>query len=96
MGNSLAATAPVFSPPGHLPIQGMSASNRECPHLISEGTETTGIRESVNQGRLCVHTHSSEEAYHKKEWVEARNTRIPPGRGNPPTKEILTAKNRRR
>ena len=23
----------------------------------------------------------------KKEWVEAGNTRIPPGRGNPPTKE---------
>ena len=28
--------------------------------------------------------------YHKKEQVEAVNTRIPPGRGNPPTKELPT------
>ena len=33
---------------------------------------------------------------HKKEYIEAVNTRIPPGRGNPPTKETPTAKNRRR
>ena len=39
---------------------------RECLHLISEGTETTGTRESVNQGRLCMHTHRPEKAYHKK------------------------------
>ena len=32
----------------------------------------------------------------KKGWVEAGNTRIPPGKGNPPTKETPTAKNRRR
>ena len=34
--------------------------------------------------------------YHKKEWVEAVNTNIPPGRGNPPTKEPPTDNNRRR
>ena len=34
--------------------------------LILEGTETTGTRESMNQGRLCMHTHSLEKAYHKK------------------------------
>ena len=46
--------------PGSVPIhRGVSA-----PH--SEGTETTGTRESANQGRLCTHTHSQEEAYHKK------------------------------
>ena len=65
---------------------GMCPATGECLHLISEGTETTGTRESGNQGRLCMHTHSPEEAYHKKEWVEAGNTKIPPGRGNPPTK----------
>ena len=32
----------------------------------------------------------------KKEWVETGNTRIPPGRGNPPTKESPTENNRRR
>ena len=36
----------------------------ECQHLISEGTEATGTGDSVNQGRLCMHTHSLEEAYH--------------------------------
>ena len=38
----------------------------------------------------------SERMLNKKEWVEAKNTRIPPGRGNPPTKETPTDKNRRR
>ena len=76
--------------------QGLCTFTGEGPHLISEGTENTGTRESVNQGRLCTHTHSPEEAYQKKEWVEAGNTRIPPGRGNPPTKETLTDKKRRR
>ena len=96
LGNSSAATAPVPSPSGHLPVQGLCASTRECPHLISEGTETTGTRESENQGRLCAHIHSPEETYHKKEWVEARNTRVPPGRGNQQTKETPTDKNRRK
>ena len=45
--------------------QGVCTSTGECLHLISEGTETTGTGESANQGRLCVHTHSTE-AYHKK------------------------------
>ena len=97
LGNSTAATAPVSSPPSHPPIQGACAPTRECLHLISEGAETTGTRESANQRRLYMHTHSPEKAYHKKkEWVEAGNTRIPPGRGNPPTKETPTDKNRRR
>ena len=74
----------------------LCAPTGECPHLISEGTETTGTRESVNQRRLCTHIHIPEEAYHKKEWVEAGNIRIPPGRGNPPTKETPTDKKRRR
>ena len=70
----------------------MCPATSECLHLISEGNETTGTRESANQGRLCVHTHSPVEAYHKKEWVEAGNTRIPTGRGNPPTKKTPTDK----
>ena len=41
--------------------------NKECPHLISEGTETTGTGESANQGRLRTHSPSPEEAYHNKE-----------------------------
>ena len=49
------------------PQQGLYALTRECPHLISEGTETTGTRENVNQGRLPTHTHNMEEAYHKIE-----------------------------
>ena len=91
------------SPRGGYPVtrstpndRGVCPSTRECLHLISEGTETTGTRESANQGSLCSHTHSPEEAYHKKEWVEAWITRIPPGRGNPPTKETPTDKKRRR
>ena len=40
--------------------------NLECLHLISEVTETTGTRESVNHGRLCMHIHSPEKAYRKK------------------------------
>ena len=74
LGNSPAATASVSSPPGHLPVQGLCTPTGECPHLILEGTETTDTRESANQGRLRAQTHSLEEAYHKKEWVEARNT----------------------
>ena len=35
-----------------------------------------------------------EEAYHKTECVEAGNTRIPPGRGNTPTKETPMDKKR--
>ena len=42
-----------------------------------------------------MHTHRPEEAYHKKGWAEAGNTRIPTGRGNPPTKETPTDKNRK-
>ena len=76
-------------------LQGLCTSTADCWHLISEGSETTGTRESANQGRLCSHTHSPEEAYHKKEWVEAGNTRIPPRRENPPKKETPTDKNRR-
>ena len=60
----------------------MYALTGECPHLTAEGTETTGTEQgvynserpkttgtggSVNQGRLRTHTHSLEEAYHKKE-----------------------------
>ena len=45
---------------------GVCAPTGEYPHLISEGTETTGIGERMNQGRPCTHTHSPEEAYHKK------------------------------
>ena len=75
---------------------GVCPATGECLHLISEGTETTGTRESENQGRLYTPTHSPEKAYHKKEWVEAVNKMIPPGRGNPPTKETPTDKKRRR
>ena len=76
--------------------QRVCPSTRECLQLITEGTETTGTRETVNQGRLCTHTHSPEKAYHKKEWVEAENTRIPSGRGNPTTKQTPADKKRRR
>ena len=76
--------------------QSLCAPTGECLHLISEGVETTGTGESVNQGRRCVHTHSPEEAYHKKEWVEAGNTRITTRTGNPPTKETPTDKKRTR
>ena len=96
LGKPLAATDPVSSPPSHQSVRGVFASTSECPHLILEGTETTDTRESANQGRLRAQTHSLEEAYHKKEWVEARNTGIPPGRGKAPTKESPTNKNRRR
>ena len=42
-------------------------SEWECLHLsYSEVTETTGTRESANQGRLCTNTHIPEKAYHKK------------------------------
>ena len=47
--------------------RGGCPSTRHCLHLISEGAETTGTRESVHQGRVHMHTHSREEAYHKKE-----------------------------
>ena len=60
LGNSPAATASVSSPPGHLPVQGLCTPTGECPHLILEGTETTGTGESVNQGRLLMHTHGLE------------------------------------
>ena len=113
LGNSPAATAPVSSPPHHPSrncahlisegaetagtTQGRVPSEWECLHLNSAGTETTGTRESANQRRLYMHTHSPEKAYHKKkEWVEAGNTRIPPTRGNPSTKETPTDKKRRR
>ena len=77
-------------------LPGVCLPTGEGLHLISEGTETTRTRESANQGRLCMHTHSLEKAYHKKKkCVEAGNTRIPPRRGNPPTKETPTDKNRR-
>ena len=58
LGNSPAAKAPVSSPPRH--------PSGDCAHLISEGAENTGTWEIANQGRLCTHTHSSENAYHKK------------------------------
>ena len=45
---------------------GLYALTRECPHLILEGIETTGTRESVNQEMLCAHTINPEEDYHKK------------------------------
>ena len=54
--------------------QGLCVLTGECPQLIEEGTETTGTRESVNQGRFHTHNHSPEEAYHKKEWVEDGTT----------------------
>ena len=39
---------------------------------------------------------STEDTEKTDKQVEAVNTRIPPGRGNPPTKEPPTHKNRRR
>ena len=50
----------------------LCAPTGECPHLISEGTETTGTRESANQGRLCAYTHIPELAYHKKRVGRSR------------------------
>ena len=62
LGNSPIATATVSSPPGHLPIPAVCTLTRECahpppptlcaptwesPHLISEGTETTGTNQGV-------------------------------------------------
>ena len=47
-------------------LPGVCLPTGEGLHLISEGTETTRTRESANQGRLCMHTHSLEKAYHKK------------------------------
>ena len=75
--------------------QGLCATTGKCLDLISEGTETTSTRETENQGRF-THTPSPENTYHKKEWVGDENTRIPPGRGNPPTKETAIDKNRRK
>ena len=46
--------------------QGVCPPTREGLHLISEGTETIGTGESVNQGRLCLHTHSREKTYDKQ------------------------------
>ena len=55
---------------------GVCLPTRVCMHplgsvctssqLILEGTGTTGMGKSENQGRICMHTHSPEEAYHKK------------------------------
>ena len=42
--------------------QGLCPATREYLYLISEGIETTRTRESVNQGRLCMHIHSPEKA----------------------------------
>ena len=38
----------------------------------------------------------SETMLNEKQWVEPRNNKTPPGRGNTPTKETPTDKNRRR
>ena len=48
LGNSLAATAPVCSPPCHSPVRGVCTSTGDCAHLISEEAETTG----TTQGRV--------------------------------------------
>ena len=160
LGNSLAATAPVCSPPSHSPVRGVYASTGDCVHLILEGAETEGttlarvpsnLERSFPQG--SAHTSSRKElrlqapprqqqpkapnnpecSYPpgsartpsrselrpqepgrvrikegsactpiaqrrptiKKEWVETGNTRIPPGRGNTPTKESPTDNRRR-
>ena len=82
LGNSPAATAPVSSPPGHLPFWecahrpgsvcthwSLYAPTWECPHLISEGAETTGTGESANQGRPRAHTQSPEEGECLNLWV---------------------------
>ena len=37
----------------------LCTSTRENQHLILEGTETTGTRESANQGRLCSQTQQT-------------------------------------
>ena len=55
---SLAATAPVCSPPGHSPVPEVCTSTGDCVHLISEGAETTDITpgQDAQQPGVCLST----------------------------------------
>ena len=57
LGNSPAATAPVSSLPRHPTSWGVCAPTRRCPHLISEGTETTHYTQECAQQPGSVRIH---------------------------------------
>ena len=82
---------------------GVCATTRDCVHQLGS-VRTSSWRElrpqapgrvQIKEGCTCTRIARRRPTI-KKEWVEAGNTRIPPGRGNPPTKESPTDNNRRR
>ena len=83
--------------------QGRVPSDEECAHppwsvCTSSRRELRPQapgRVRIKEGSVCTPITWMRPTL-KKEWVEARNTRIPPGRGNIPTKETPTDKKRRR
>ena len=51
--------------------QTLYAPTRECLHLISEGTENTGTRDTANKGSSACTPIARRRPTIKKEWVEA-------------------------
>ena len=68
LGNSLAATAPVCSPPCHSLVRGVCTSTGDCAHLISQGAETAGTtRARVPSNRECAHPPGSARTSSRSE-----------------------------
>ena len=77
------------------PRGGCSANGSVCTSSWRELRPQEPQRVRIKKGSACTPIAERKPTI-KKQWVQAGNTRIPPGRGNPSTKESPTDNNRRR